>query len=137
MIFGNFRFQILDFLVFGADPPTPSGIFHFCDIFSLDGFSVGLNVLLFWREVLKKYCGKAFKKIRIKKRNKTNKQKIVELISNKKKEFSRNTDQKDIKEKIAEIYREIAEIEAFENRNKVLDFKSLSDNPESVNFQEM
>ena len=42
-----------------------------------------------------------------------------------------------MKEKIAEIVREIAEIEALKNRNKVLDFKSLSDNPESVNFQEM
>ena len=91
-----------------------------------------------WREVLKKYCGKAFKKIRIKKRKiKPINAKIVELIS-KKNELSRKTDQKNIKEKISEIDKKIAEIEAFQNRSKIIEnFKCLSDNPESVNLQEM
>ena len=63
--------------------------------------------------------------------------KIVELIS-KRNEISKSTEIASTKEKIAEIDKEIAETEALQNRNKIIEhFKSLSDDPESVNLQQM
>ena len=52
--------------------------------------------------------------------------------------ISGNIDQKNTKEKIEQLDIEISEIEALENRNKIIkNFKAYSDNPESVNLQQM
>ena len=97
-----------------------------------------LSQIMQWRKVLKHFCLKAFKKIRIKEKTlKPVDAKIVNLVEEKYK-ISKSTHHPNIQKRIEEIDREIADIEALENRNKILkNFKSYSDNPESVNLQNM
>ena len=114
-----------------------TGTSAFTDCFENSNESI-LTQITEWRKILKMFCGKAFKKIRIKKRAmKPINAEIVRLIS-KRKEITRTTMSPGNQERVQKIDSEIAEIEALQNRNKIIkNFKALSDNPESVNLQQM
>ena len=90
-----------------------------------------------WRKVLKLFCGKAFRKIRIQ-----NKQKIKALNPDLSKLIDeRNqliiSDPADEGE-IDAINEKICEIEALENREIIMkNFKSFSQNPDEINLQQM
>ena len=91
-----------------------------------------------WRKVLKKYCGKAFKKIRVKKKTLKPINSDISKLIKEKNELSKLRDVPNVEEAIDTIDRNISEIEALENRNIILEnFKSYSDNPETINMQEM
>ena len=88
-----------------------------------------------WRRILKKYCQKAFKKIRIRRKNiKPVKSSTSSLIS----ERNRLTNNVENKSKIDEINLAIATEEADKNRKIIVDnFKQFSENPEQINMQNM
>ena len=91
-----------------------------------------------WRKILKSYCHKAFKKIRIndKKPPKPLNQKLAILV-NKRNETMKN--KKPHKENmIADLEKEISILEAEMNKELVMKhFKKFNDNPENVNITEM
>ena len=90
-----------------------------------------------WRNVLKTYCSKAFKKIRIrKKRNiKPLNSEISRLIDERNNLMNAKSDNV---EQIDKLNENISEIEASENREKIMkNFKSFSDNPDKINIQQM
>ena len=91
-----------------------------------------------WREVLKTYCTKAYKKIRIRKKSiKPIKQPLAKLI-NERNTLSKKVETPEIIRQIDEVSKQIFEIEAEENRNKIMkNFKHFSDNPETINMQQM
>ena len=91
-----------------------------------------------WRQVLKTYCSKAYKKIRIRKKPiKPLKQPMASLI-NERNAISKEEETPEIKRKIDELSKQIFEIEAEDNRNKIMkNFKQFSDNPENINMQQM
>ena len=80
-----------------------------------------------WRKVLKMFCGKVFRKIRIKKQSlRPTNERIVKLVEERNR-LSGNMDQQTIREKIKQLDSEISEIEALENRNKIIkNFKLYS-----------
>ena len=89
-----------------------------------------------WQEVLLKYCNKSFKKIRIRRKN----IKPLEAPLNNLIDERNNLAQKpaDNKQKLEEVTNRIAEIEATENRKKIVDnFKHLSENPEQINLSKL
>ena len=91
-----------------------------------------------WRKVLKQYCGKAFKKIRVKKKTLKPINSDISKLIKEKNELSKLRDVPNVEEAIETIDRNISEIEALENRKIILEnFKSYSDNPETINMQEM
>ena len=90
-----------------------------------------------WRQLLNSSCKEAFTKIRIRKKKqiKVNKE-ISELI--KKRNEIQNSIYDESKNEIDEINTRISDIEASENRMKILkNFKYFSDNPETINMSEM
>ena len=86
----------------------------------------------------KTYCSKAYKKIRIRKKSiKPIKQPMASLI-NERNALSKKVETPEIKRKIDEVSKQIFEIEAEDNRNKIMkNFKQFSDNPENINMQKM
>ena len=89
-----------------------------------------------WRVVLEKFCKKSFRKIRIRKKSmKPLKESISKLIDERNcllRNKSENV------KKISEISNLIANEEAKENRDIIMDnFKNLSENPENINLQQM
>ena len=108
-----------------------------------------------WRKLLKSYCYKAFPKIKVKRKRKIQvNQEISKLIQRKnliKSEFckkctinnefecqfcGKNTSK--TKDQIEFIDRQISNLEAEENRRKILEnFKHYSDNPEQINMGKM
>ena len=91
-----------------------------------------------WQNVLKSYCAQSFRKIRIRKKNiKPLKQPLGRLID----ERNHLTNQPDVPEnkvKLEDLLKKIHEIEAEENRNKLVkNYKEFSENPENVNVQQM
>ena len=109
----------------------------FTNCFENDETSVLIQIEK-WRRILKSYCRKAFRKIRIrKKRFKPINPQISKLI-NEKNELLTKKDISNVEEEIEAIDRNISEIEALNNRNKIVkNFKSFSDHPETINLQEM
>ena len=92
-----------------------------------------------WRKSLKLHCNIAFKKIRIKnkKRPKPINPKYSALINERNKLVKNNKSEEGLA-KIKEIEETIADVEAEESRNIVMEnFKKFSDNPEYVNIQEV
>ena len=89
-----------------------------------------------WMKILRDFCQKAFKKIRIKRKKKTQhvKDSIRILIDERNKLISEDGNEA----KVREIEEIIAEKEAEENREILMkNFKPLADNPESINLKEM
>ena len=91
-----------------------------------------------WQMLLKRFCSKSFKKIRVKKKNvKPTKEPLKTLIDQRNALLKVLKDPGDDK-KIKAITKRISEIEAEENRNQIMkDFKEYSDNPESINVNQM
>ena len=89
-----------------------------------------------WRQVLKMHCSQSFKKIRIqnKKKPKPMNSMIVKLINERNALVNNPANM----EAVETLNKKIANLEAEENRNEIFKhFKSISDNPESINLQQM
>ena len=109
----------------------------FTDCFENDDTSVLIQIEN-WRRVLKLYCRKSFRKIRIRKKSLKPINPQISKLINEKNELLKKKDISSAEEKIEAIDRNISEIEALNNRNKIIkNFKSFSDNPETINMQEM
>ena len=92
-----------------------------------------------WRKTLKSHCQIAFKKIRIKNKKhvKPLNPKHSALVDLRNTLVKKSATEEDAK-KAKEIEESIADIEAEENKNLVMKhFKKFSDNPESINLQEV
>ena len=89
-----------------------------------------------WRQLLSSSCKEAFSKIRIRKKQKM---KINKEVSDLIKKRNRLKNINDIETKEIELIdKRISEIEATENRNKILkNLKYYSDNPECINMSKM
>ena len=88
--------------------------------------------------MLRKYCNKSFKKIRIKKKSIKPLKEPLKMLINQRNVLMKQPDSMENKNKLEEITNEIYEIEAEENRNKIVkNFKTYSDDPENINMQEM
>ena len=140
----------LDILV---EKPDRREIFHFKDRESQQKFKISTsnteeftacfeNNLPFkdqienWRRVLNSHCSMNFKKIRIKRKNKTKplKSSISKMIN------LRNSliMKKENPSKIENLNKAISDIEAEENRQIIMDnFNSNSENPEKINLNQM
>ena len=83
------------------------------------------------------FCSKSFKKIRIRKKNiKPLKSPFQKLIDER--NYLSNLADDENKDKLEELTRKISELEAEENRNKLIkNFKEFSDNPETINLQQV
>ena len=89
-----------------------------------------------WRGVLDSYCGRSFKKIRIKKRRAV--KAISPAISNLINKRNLLTQKGESQVKINDLNEIISDFEAKENRKIIMEnFKHFSDNPESVNLSQM
>ena len=89
-----------------------------------------------WMNILRDFCTKAFKKICIKRKKKTQyiKDSIRKLIDERNNLVSEGGNEARIKE----VKENIAEKEAEENREILIkNFKPLADNPETINIKEM
>ena len=89
-----------------------------------------------WRQLLSSSCKEAFPKIRIRKKQKM---KINKEVSDLIRKRNRLKHMNNIEPKeFGLIDRQISEIEALENRNKILqNLKYYSDNPENINMSKM
>ena len=96
-----------------------------------------LNQIEQWQQVLKTFCMKSFDKIRIGKKNsKPLRQPMGKLIDER--NALVNLVDEESKLKLEEITKKISQLEAEENRNKLVqNFKELGENPESVNMQQV
>ena len=92
-----------------------------------------------WRRVLKTYCSKAFRKVRIQK--KTNIKPLNPELSkliNERNKMMTNDVNPEVKEEIRKVNENICEIESRENREKIMKhFNSFNDDPEKINLQQM
>ena len=98
-----------------------------------------LNQVEKWRKVLKTFCHKAFKKVRITKKSfvKPIKPSLSALI-NQRNNLTQIKDSIENEMEIEKINLSISEMEAEERRNEIVKrFKSYSDNPEAINMQQM
>ena len=91
-----------------------------------------------WRNTLDKFCKKSFKKIRIRKKFvKPIKECISKLIDRRNLLCSKQTDP-EIEKEISKLSQEIADGEAKENREKIINnFKEISEDPDKINLQKM
>ena len=110
------------------------------DVFSncfLNKSPLSLQVKM-WRSTLESYCQKSFRKIRIRKKFvKPLKQHISKLIDERN-VLTLQPDNPEIQAKIYKLSIEIADEEAKENRDKIMqNFKNISEDPEKVNLQQM
>ena len=88
---------------------------------------------------MKSYTGKGFKKIRIKKKQniKPLNPELSQLI-NERNKLIMMTGNQEAEEKINILNEKVCEIEAFENREKIMKhFSSFSQDPEKINLQQM
>ena len=84
-----------------------------------------------WRNVLRMYCKKSFKKIRIKRKTRISVDKSIAQLIDKRNNLLEEGSEKDLKE----IDNKIAELEASEIRSKIMkNFKTFSENPENVSL---
>ena len=114
-----------------------SGTKDFTNCFENDDASFLIQIEN-WRRVLKSYCGKAFRKIRIRKKMLKPINPEISKLINEKNELLKKKDDLNAEKTIEEIDRSISEREALNNRDKIMkNFKSYSDNPETINMQEM
>ena len=91
-----------------------------------------------WQQMLRKFCNKSFKKIRIKKKSIKPLKEPLKMLINQRNVLMKQPDSMENKNKLEETTNEIYEIEAEENRNKIVkNFKTYSDDPENINMQEM
>ena len=91
-----------------------------------------------WRKTLEKCCKKSFRKIRIRKKNNKPLKENVSKLIDKRNILMNQFDDPKVKRKIEEISEEIAEEEAVENHKMIINnFKSLSENVENINLQQM
>ena len=85
-----------------------------------------------WRGKLENFCKKSFTKIRIRKKSIKPLKETISSLIDERNQLSRNEVENE--EKIAVLNHLIADEEATENRNIIMDnFKDLSENPENVN----
>ena len=90
-----------------------------------------------WRKFLKSFCHKAFKKIRIRNNKIKPINHSISMVIDERNLLTQKDETKN-KVKINYINNSIAELEAEENRNKIFkNFSSFSENPDSVNMQQM
>ena len=91
-----------------------------------------------WQKVLKSSCRKSFKKIRIKKQNVFPMNDEISKLIDQRNSLVNSSDDGDKEVKLAEISLKISNMEADENRKKLMDnFQQFSDNPENVNVSKM
>ena len=91
-----------------------------------------------WRAKLEKVCNKSFKKIRIRKESIKPLEESMSKLIDERNRLLKNDDEPESKKKIHEISQLIADAEAKENQEKIINnFKDLSENPENVNLQSM
>ena len=91
-----------------------------------------------WQQILKAYCRRSFKKIRIKKKTVKPLKHPLKMLIEERNKLIKQIDSLENKTKLEEITNKIFEIEAEENRNKIVsNFKVYSENPESINMQQM
>ena len=91
-----------------------------------------------WEQVLKNFCGKSFKKIRIRRKKlKPIKPRVRKLIDERNR-LVRLRKCSENEQKIKIISSEIADFEAEEVYNKIVNqFKDIGDNSEQINLQQM
>ena len=83
---------------------------------------------------MRTHCKKSFKKIRIRKNKKKPVKKAIAVLIDKRNKILHE----DSEENLKEIDEKIAECEALEIRNEIMkNFKSFSENPESISMQKM
>ena len=92
-----------------------------------------------WQELLKSFCNQAFKKIRIKDRSmKPINKEISNLIDKRNDLLGKDRENKNIKDDLESINNEIANREAEDNRNKLVEnFQYFSENPDKINMSQM
>ena len=91
-----------------------------------------------WQKVLKSSCRKSFKKIRIKKQNVFPMNDEISKLIDQRNSLVNSSDDGDKEVKLVEISLKISNMEADENRKKLMDnFQQFSDNPENVNVSKM
>jgi hypothetical protein len=89
-----------------------------------------------WRTVLKSFCSKSFKKIRIK--NRKNMKSIKPAITNLINKRNSLVGMKKNMKQVEDLNKAISEMEAEDNREKILEhFKCYSDDPERINVTQM
>ena len=89
-----------------------------------------------WRNILKSYFRKSFKKIRIKNQMKIKplNPKISKLIDQRNSMLKKKEDSA----KVADLNKVISEMEAEDNRKKIFEnFKKFSENPGNINLSQM
>ena len=88
-----------------------------------------------WTKLMDKFCSKSFKKIRIKKNNIKPINPYLKKLINERNSLLKYPHNSQTGRNIEDITKRIYEIEAEENRNKIIkNFKEFSDNPENVNL---
>ena len=91
-----------------------------------------------WENVLKTACKKAFKKIRIKSRQRMPQKGEVNNLINERNKLINKSDEPDNRKRIETIDELISKVEAEENRNKIVNqFKHLNDSSENVNINQV
>ena len=91
-----------------------------------------------WQKELKLTCNKAFKKIRIKRKNIIPLKGEMSKLINQRNILANNSGDFEKEKKLQVLNNEICNLEAEENRNKLVEnFKQVSDNPENVNVAKM
>ena len=91
-----------------------------------------------WQKELRSTCSKAFKKIRIKRKNVVPLKGEMSKLINQRNIFANSSDNVEKDRKLQELNNEISNLEAEENRNKLMDnFKQISDNLENINVSKM
>ena len=94
--------------------------------------------ILNWQKELSSTCSKAFKKIRIKRKNVVPLKGEMSKLINQRNIFANSSDKVEKDRKLQELNNEISYLEAEENRNKLMDnFKQISDNRENINVSKM
>ena len=94
--------------------------------------------ILNWQKELKLTCNKAFKKIRIKRKNIIPLKGEMSKLINQRNILANNSGDFEKEKKLQVLNNEICNLEAEENRNKLVEnFKQVSDNPENVNVSKM
>jgi hypothetical protein len=97
-----------------------------------------LNQIERWEQVLKMYCCQSFKKIRIRKKNSKPLKQPLKMLIDKRNKLLKEINNVDSNTELEEITKRISEIEAEDNRDKIMkNFKEYSDNPEYINVQKM
>ena len=97
-----------------------------------------LNQIEHWQQVLQMYVSQSFEKIRIRKKNFKPIKNPLKMLIDERNLLSKSFNNIDVKLKLEEVTKRIGELEAEENRNKIMkNFKEFSENPENINVQQV